>query len=256
MLADPASAQVKEIKQLRTLNHRRKTGLVIVEGYPEVRRAVRAGTEVDRLYLCPEIFVPEPGEFDHLPVIPVTKEVFAAMAFGSRLKGILAVCRPSPRRLQDLPTPDGATLVVLEAVEKPGNLGAVLRSADGAGVCGVVLCEGKTDIYNQHVVRSSIGTVFTVPVAAAEREELQGFLREREFTVLAASAHAREDYTAVDLRGRTAIIVGNEHAGVSDFWLEECDRTVRIPMAGAASSLNVTVSASILMYEARRQKSI
>ena len=257
MLSDPAAAEVKEVKQLRTRTHRRKTGCVIVEGYPEVSRAVQAGVPVECLYVCPEIFSPGPGEFDHLAGVlrPVTREVFAAMAFGSRLKGILAICRPRPLSLEDLRTPEGATLVILEAVEKPGNLGAVLRTADGAGVCGVIMCDGKTDIYNQHVVRSSIGTVFTVPVVSTDAETLKSFLTERGFTTLAATAHTDLEYTDADMTGRTAIIVGNEHCGISEFWRTRSDRMIRIPMAGKASSLNVTVSASILIYEARRQKS-
>ncbi|MCA9403293.1 MAG: RNA methyltransferase [Candidatus Omnitrophica bacterium] len=247
---------VQGVKRLRTRAYRRKTGQVIVEGWPEVSRALKAGVRVDAMYLCPEIFRPESGIPHNVPVTEVPRDVFAAMAFGSRLKGILAVCRPEPLALADMTVPGDATVVVLEAVEKPGNLGAVLRTADGAGVAAVILCDGKTDLYNQHVVRSSIGTVFTVPVTAATSEQTYAFLRERGCVILAASAHAAEEYTAVDMRGPTAIIVGNEHDGVSDFWNRLSDHRVRIPMAGAASSLNVTVSASILIYEARRQKTL
>ncbi|MBZ0167069.1 MAG: RNA methyltransferase, partial [Candidatus Omnitrophica bacterium] len=222
--------------------------------YPEVSRAVKAGIPVERLFICPDIFSPESKEFEHLATDFVTREVFAAMAFGSRLKGILALCRPVERRLADLrPQADGL-IVVLEAVEKPGNLGAVLRTADGAGVAAVIMCDGKTDVYNQHVVRSSIGTVFTVPIVAAGKEDILAYLRERGFSIFVASARADRDYTMVDMRGRTAIVVGNEHAGVSPFWVEQCDQNIRIPMQGAASSLNVTVSASILIYEGHRQK--
>ncbi len=255
MLSDPGTPEVEQVRLLRTRTHRRKTGLVIVEGYPEVSRAIKARIPVTRLYICPELFESPDQEFAGLPVISVSKDVFAAMAFGSRLKGILAVCRPRPLSLPDIDTAGDSTVVVLEAVEKPGNLGAVLRTADGAGVSGVILCDGKTDIYNQHVVRSSVGTVFTVPVAAAGHREVYAFLCERGYSILAASAHASEVYTDVDMRGRTAIVVGNEHSGVSDFWMERSAARIRIPMAGAASSLNVTVSASILIYEARRQKS-
>lgn len=256
MSADVWAQAVDCVRRLRTRAYRRKTGLVIVEGWPEVSRAVQAGVPVADLYLCPEIFRPDPGMLADITVTEVPREVFAAMAFGSRLKGILALCRPQPLVLADLRIPPEATVVVLEAVEKPGNLGAVLRTADGAGVAAVIMCDGKTDIFNQHVVRSSVGTVFTVPVVAAGAQETYAFLRERGCAIFAASAHAREDYTAVDMRGRCAIIVGNEHAGISDFWTQHSDHQVRIPMQGAASSLNVTVSASILIYEARRQKNL
>lgn len=255
MIVDPAAPAVEQVRRLRTRAYRQKTGQVIVEGCPEVRRALRAGIPVDQLFFCPEILTPTAGEFDHLPMKLVSKEVFAAMAFGSRLKGILAICRPEKRQLMEVDSPAGSLIVVLEAVEKPGNLGAVLRSADGGGVTAVIICDGKTDIYNQHVVRSSIGAVFTVPVVDSPKEDALAYLRARNFAILVASARAEEPYTSVDMRANTAIIVGNEHTGVSDFWSSHCDRRIRIPLEGDVTSLNVTVSASILIYEALRQKS-
>lgn len=256
MISDIQSESVIEVNRLRTRDYRKLTGLVIVEGYPEVNRAVRAGVPVEVLYICPEIFTPAAGEFDGLNVVAVTKEVFAKMAFGSRLKGILALCKPVQPRLSDIILGEQPLIVILENVEKPGNLGAVIRTCDGAGVNAVIMCDGQTDIYNQHVVRSSIGTIFCVKTIGAAREELYDYLRANNIRIFAATAKAHEVYTKTDFRGRAAIILGNEHNGVSSFWQERCDQSVLIPMLGQASSLNVTVSASILVYEAHRQRSL
>lgn len=256
MLSDPTGVEVEKVKRLRSRSYRQKTGLVIVEGYPEVNRAIKARIPMEVLYVCPEILPPEQNTFEGLPVCLVDKSVFAAMAFGSRLKGVLALCKPNHLKLDDLQSDDNSTFLILDRVEKPGNIGAVLRTADGAGASAVVLSDAKTDLYNQHVVRSSIGTVFTVPVVSCDKEALTSFLTDHSFTIYSTSAHASQEYTQVNLRSKSAIIVGNEHEGVSPYWMERSHGRIYIPMDGAASSLNVTVSASILLYEARRQKSL
>ncbi|MGE0268738.1 MAG: TrmH family RNA methyltransferase [Candidatus Omnitrophota bacterium] len=256
MISDIQSESVIEVNRLRTRDYRKLTGLVIVEGYPEVNRAVRAGVPVEVLYICPEIFMPADGEFSGLNVVEVTKDVFAKMAFGSRLKGILALCKPVQPHLSDIILGEQPLIVILENVEKPGNLGAVIRTCDGAGVDAVIMCDGQTDIYNQHVVRSSIGTIFCVRTVGASKEDLYEYLQSNKIRLFAATAKAEALYTDADFRGSTAIILGNEHHGVSSFWQERCDRSIKIPMLGQASSLNVTVSASILIYEARRQRSL
>lgn len=254
MISDINAEDVMTVNRLRRRDYRRRTGLVIVEGYPEVAQAVRAKVPVEVLYVCPDIFQPAAGEFSGLNVVEVTKDVFERMAFGERLKGILALCKPQPVTLNDIVLKPDPLVVVLENVEKPGNLGAVVRTSDGAGVDLVVMCDSQTDIYNHHVVRSSIGTIFWVKTVEASKEELFEYLRAHNIRTFAASAKVNHLYTDTDFRGGTALVLGNEHNGVSPFWLERCDQTVKIPMLGRASSLNVTVSASVLIYEARRQR--
>jgi len=251
-LNDPA---ISEVNRLRKRDFREETGLTIVEGYPEVSRAVKASIPLKVLYICPEIFTPTGDEFNDLPIVEVTKDVFAKMAFGSRLKGILGLFRPHILKLSDLKLAKRVLIVVLEEVEKPGNLGAVLRSCDGAGVDAVIMCDGKTDINNHNVVRSSIGTVFTVPTVAATKEETLAFCKQNNIKIFAASAKTDKKYTECNFSDSTALIVGNEHSGLSPFWFEHADEMVKIPMQGEATCLNVAVSTSILIYEALRQRS-
>jgi len=245
---------IQEVKKVRGRGYRRKTGLVIVEGYPEIRKAIDSSVPMKKFYICPELFTPTNGEFDSLPQVEVDRETFAAMAFGSRLKGVLAICQPQQKSLSDLKLKKNSLIVVLENVEKPGNLGAVLRTCDGAGVDAVIVCDGKTDIYNQHVVRSSIGTVFTVPVVAAKREETLNFIKENNIRIFAALSQGKLVYSQATFEESTAIIVGNEGEGLTSFWRDHADQTIKIPMCGTQDSLNVTVSASILIYEALRQR--
>ena len=244
----------QEVKRLRKRDYRQQTGMVIAEGLPEVTRAVEAKTPIAKLFVCPELL-----DFDYTDIaaeerIEVSREEFAEIAFGARLKGILALCRPASKTLADLKLSTKPLVIVLEAVEKPGNLGAVIRSADGAGVDAVFVVDGKTDIYNQHVVRSSIGTVFHVPTVSVPKEEAVAFLKEKNIRLFAATARAKKKYTDCSFKKAAAILVGNEHNGLSDFLLKNADEQIFIPMGGEGGCLNVTVSASILLYEARRQR--
>ena len=243
------------VQSIRKRETRDKTGLTIVEGYPEVKRAYDAEVPFESLYICKEIFTPATDEFQKVDITYISKDEFAKIAFGARLKGILAICKPHPYTLSELRFKADPLIIMLEGVEKPGNLGAVLRTCDGAGVDAVIMCDGRTDVYNHNVVRSSIGTVFTVPTVAASNQEVYTYLRENSFKVFAATAHTDVIYTECDLTGPTAIIVGNEHEGLSDFWMEKADSKITIPMAGTGACLNVAMSASILTYEAVRQRS-
>jgi TrmH family RNA methyltransferase len=242
------------IAKLRTREGRLRSGCVIVEGVPEARQALAAGLAFEEIYICPEIFNDPDGEFSHLSPVPLTLAQFASIAFGTHLKGLLAVCRPKPVRLEDLSLGDDALVVVLEAVEKPGNLGAVLRSCDGAGVQALIHCDGKTDLYNQHVVRSSMGTVFALPAVTAGREDTYAFLKNNGFRLLAACPRSERMYYEGDFSGRCAILIGSEHEGLSKFWLNACDESITIPMKGQGKCLNAAMSASILIYEALRQR--
>jgi len=255
MITEIKDKSVQEVNKLRKSSYRRKTGLTIVEGYPEVSRAARAGIVFKVLYLCRELIELDEGEFAGLPITYVTKEVFAAMAFGKRLKGILALCDPPKYQLSDIKLKDNPLIVVLEGVEKPGNFGSVIRTCDGAGVDVIIFCDVGTDVYNHNIVRASTGTVFTVPTIESTKDELLSYLRAHHIRIFAASSKAEHPYSECDLSGPAAICVGNEHQGLSNFWFEHADEKLRIPMVGKADSLNVTVSASILIYEAFRQRS-
>lgn len=242
------------VQSLRKREGRRKTGLTIVEGYPEVKRAYDAGVPFEKLYICPEIFTPASDEFKDITYETISKDEFAQIAFGARLKGILALCKPHILTLDNLQLKQNPLVIILEGVEKPGNLGAVVRTCDGAGADALIMTEGKTDVFNHNVVRSSIGTLFTLPTLAATNEQVATFLKRNGFQIFAATARTDTLYTQCDFTKATAIVVGNEHQGLSDFWLDQANTKIKIPMQGKGQCLNAAMSASILTYEAVRQR--
>lgn len=256
-IVSPANPRIKEAARLRESRHRKRTGLTIVEGHREICRALEAGVKFRELYVCEGYKIPatcsknlkESGAV----FCETSKGVFAKMAYGERNEGLLAVCEAPKPSFAAIPRRDNPFFVVVEALEKPGNLGAVLRTCDGAGVDGVIVC-GGTDIYNPNVIRASVGTVFSVPLAAGSNEETLQFLRSRHAKVYAASPQGLEIYTRADWRGSRAVVVGCEDKGLTDFWARRSDLLVKIPMRGAADSLNVSASAAVLIYEALRQR--
>lgn len=251
--------RVKRVMRLRAhASARREEGLTLVEGARETGRALAAGVVCEELYLCPDLLVRvDRRERTVFPgavrTLEVTAAVFERMAYGERKEGVLAVCRPPLWTLADVTVKAPALCVVVEAVEKPGNLGAILRTCDAVGVDAVMVDPG-TDIYSPNCVRASVGTVFTVPVVPASREETLDFLRRRGIVSVAAAPAAKRSFFEVDFKRPTAVVVGREDQGLSEAWLTAADTTVSIPMRGAADSLNVAVSTAVLLYEARRQR--
>ncbi len=256
--------RVKQLVNLRDRRTREETGLMLVEGYDELGLALSAGKPVT-LYYCPPL-VRQPGQMQLLDrareagaeLVEVSERVFGKIAYRDSPDGWLATF-PLPmvhRGLGDLSIGTDPLIVVLEAVEKPGNLGAILRTADAAGVSALVLCDAVTDLGNPNVVRASKGALFCVPVAEATTAEVLRWLRARGIRSLAATPQAAHDYTAVDMRGPVAIAVGAESAGLSRAWLEGADEAVRIPMFGRVNSLNVSIAAALLLYEALKQRVI
>lgn len=255
--------RVKAVIRLRERRHRQAEGVLIVEGADELALALAAGVRPPFVFICRELFQGRPAAArlepqlpDGAEVIEVTAPVFAKMAYRENPDGWLALAPAPWCGLDDLnarlaPTP---LLLVCEAVEKPGNLGAMLRTADAAGVDALLVCDPATDLGNPNVVRASRGTLFTVPVALAPGEEAVAWLRARGITTVAATPHAQPLYTQVDLRGPVAIVVGAEDQGLSGRWLQHADRQVRIPMVGRVNSLNVSTAAALLLYEAVRQR--
>jgi TrmH family RNA methyltransferase len=261
VLTSTANPRVKAAVALRDRRERDATGLTLVDGAREVRRALDAGVAVTEAFIC-ESLVGGPdarAALDRLaasdvPVTSVSEAVFAKLAFGSRAEGLLVVVRTPPTPLDRLaPGPD-PLILVLEGVEKPGNVGAVLRTADGAGVDAVVAASAVTDLYNPNAIRASAGTIFGVPLAAAPSPDVLAWLRSFGVRIVTARVDATLAYTDVDLTGAIAIVLGAEADGLTETWHGDDITGVRIPMAGAADSLNVSISAAILAYEARRQR--
>lgn len=255
------NAGIKEVVKLRQRFHRDEHALLIVEGYREVKRALDNQIPILKLFYCPELYQ---GENEPALVagcaekgaqlIECTPPVFRKIAYRDRPEGLLALCPQIRRTLADLRLPPRPFIVVAEHIEKPGNLGTMLRTADAAGADALIVCDRCTDINNPNVVRASIGTLFTVPLAEASTPETIAWLRRQGIRSVAASPHASKLYTALDMTGPIAIIVGAEQFGLSPEWMAAADEQVRIPMHGQADSLNVAAAATILLYEVVRQR--
>lgn len=246
-----------KIKRLASLqqksSERRDSGLFVVEGEREIRHCLNSGYELDTLFICPEITDRRiPGAAAR--TIEVTRQVYEKVAYRDSTEGMIAEVRMKERKLDSIVLGERPLIVVLESVEKPGNLGAILRSADAAGVDAVLICDPLTDLYNPNLIRSSIGSIFTKQVVACRSEEAVRFLKDHDIQILTAQLQDSEWYYDTDMRRATAIVMGTEATGLTDQWREAADAHIRIPMLGALDSLNVSVSAAILMYEAVRQR--
>ncbi len=253
--------RVKEVVKLQKRPYRDEVGVLLVEGYREVKRMLDNRRQPQVLFYAPAFFrggnettLVERAAEAGAELFECTAEVFQKIAYRDRPEGLLALTDQVRGTLADLKLPEHPLLIVAESIEKPGNLGSLLRSADAAGVHGVIVCDRTTDINNPNVVRSSIGTLFSLPVVEATSEETLAWLKSRGIRVLAATPHATHEYTEVDLTQGVALVVGTEQVGLSDSWMKEADLQVRIPMLGQIDSLNVACATTILLYEAVRQR--
>lgn len=250
---------VKKLISLRDAKTRRENLLAVIDGCREVLRAKEAGVAIESIIYCPAL-LPHADAINalsdrHTQYIEVNAKVFEKIAYGERLDGVIAVAKIKPLRLKDLKLSTDPLVVVVDGLEKPGNLGAILRTCDGAGVDALLIADTKTDIYNPNVIRASIATVFTVPVVAAPKEDIAAFLSDKGIALVGAFVQAKDSYTKINLKKAAAIILGQEDKGLSEFWQKQCQHKVRIPMKGKADSLNVSVSAAVIIYEALRQRS-
>ncbi len=259
---------------------RRRTGLFVVEGRREVEHCVEMGLEVVEVFVCEELGgwscdnvaanrtegmkgvkevegmrgVKVAEVTRGVKVTEVTRGVYEKMAYRGGTEGVMAVVKSKERRLDELDLNENPLIVVVERVEKPGNLGAILRSADAAGADAVVVCDPLTDLWNPNLIRSSIGAVFTVPCMTCGSEECIEFLKAHGIQILTAQLQDSELYYDTDMRRGTAIVMGTEATGLTEVWRKAADAHIRIPMLGRLDSLNVSVSAAILLYEAVRQR--
>ena len=244
------NARIKHIVALQQKSSlRREEGLFVVEGQREIEHCIACGYEVKELFVVDSL-----NYTGDLPATIVTSQVYEKMAYRESTEGIIAVVKCKEHRLKDLQLPKEPLIVVLESVEKPGNLGAILRTAEAAGVDAVIVCDPLTDLYNPNLIRASIGGVFNVPTVVCTSEACIAFLKERQISILTAQLQDSYEYYDYDMRSATAIVMGTESTGLTDIWRKAADAHIRIPMLGRLDSLNVSVSAAILMYEAVRQR--
>lgn len=252
------SLQNPRVKQLVALQQksaeRRRSGLFVVEGRREVERCIDGGYEVESVFVhpvrCPQLPALDP----HTRVIEVNDEVYSKIAYRGGTEGIMAIVRCKQNSLASLKLGPAPLLLVVESVEKPGNLGAMLRSADAAAADAVIVCDPLTDLFNPNLIRSSVGAFFSVPTVACTSDECIAFLKEHGIRILTAQLQDSLPYYDTDMRSATAIVMGTESTGLTQPWRQAADAHIRIPMLGRVDSLNVSVSAAILMYEAVRQR--
>ena len=278
------SAQNPKIRNLLLLQEksraRREQGLFVVEGRRELQHCLEAGFTVRTVFVCPEVagerwpvgaghdasvipgqaasVIPGqvasviPGLTGNLVEIP--EALYRKVAYREGTEGVIAEVEVKERSLEELDLPENPLVVVLEAVEKPGNLGAVLRSADAARADAVIVCDPLTDLWNPNLIRASLGGIFTVPTVAASSEETIAWLKAHGIRILTAQLQDSSWYYDVDMTGGTALVMGTESTGLTDIWRRAADAHIRIPMLGRLDSLNVSVSAAILLFEAVRQR--
>lgn len=250
------SAQNPKIKNLLLLQEksraRKEQGLFVVEGVRELEHCIEGGYTIRTLFQCPEIAGTEWDTPE--TTIHITPELYRKVAYRESTEGIIAEVEYKSRGLEDLNLPENPLVVVLESVEKPGNLGAVLRSADAAGADAVIVCDPLTDLFNPNLIRASIGAIFTVPTVACTSAEAIEFLKARGIQILTAQLQDSSLYYDVDMRCGTAIVMGTESTGLTPQWRKAASAHIRIPMLGRLDSLNVSVSAAILLFEAVRQR--
>jgi TrmH family RNA methyltransferase len=252
------SASNPKIKNLLLLQEkskaRREQGLFVVEGLRELQHCLEGGYNVRTIFVCPEIAPVIPGEASVSQIIEIPEQLYRKVAYRDSTEGVIAEVEYKALSLDDLHLPENPLIMVLESVEKPGNLGAVLRSADAAKADAVFICDPLTDIYNPNLIRASIGAVFTVPVVAVSSAEAIAFLQARGIQILTAQLQDSSLYYDVDMRRGTALVMGTESTGLTDIWRKAASAHIRIPMLGRLDSLNVSVSAAILLFEAVRQR--
>ncbi len=260
-ITSPANDRVRSAGKLRDRRERERTGYTLVDGAREIGRTLAAGVEIIELFVCLDLVtsaeaaaaLASAGEIG-VRITTVNVVVLARLAFGDRSDGLVAVIRTPPLDLRRLRLPAEPLVVVAEAVEKPGNLGAILRSADGAGADALIAADPRTDIFNPNAIRASLGTIFAVPIAVATTADTIAWLRAAGIGIVVARVDGAVPYTEVDLRGPLAIVLGSEAHGLAGDWTGPGIVAASLPMLGIADSLNVAAAGAILLYEARRQR--
>ncbi len=253
--------KVKYTFSLRERRERDREGVTVLEGYRELTRAHAAGIRMREVFYCREMFVGENNEslLDTLKesgssLYECSPEVLHKLAYRERPEGLIAIAEMRHKGLDEIPAKRDGLYLVAETIEKPGNLGSILRSADAVGATAVIVCNRQTDVFNPNVIRASTGAIFSMPLAECSSEEALEWLRNLGIKTLAATPHTHLYHTDVDMKQGVAIVVGAEQYGLSDYWMNSADLQVLIPMLGKMDSLNVATAATILLYEAARQR--
>jgi TrmH family RNA methyltransferase len=259
LITSPQNPKIKNLLSLEKARERRDQNVFTIEGLKELSLAVAGGYTILSVYFSPSIISDEElikiVRKENL-LIPVHQSVFEKIAYRESTGGIIAVAEQKKHELSQIKLDRDALILVLEGVEKPGNLGALLRTADAAGVDAVIICDPQTDFYNPNVVRSSVGCVFTTALASATSEETIAWLKKNNVKIYCTYLKASHEYYKTDFRPSSAIIMGTEATGLSDLWVANSDANIIIPMAGKIDSMNVSTAAAVVVFEAIRQRSL
>ncbi len=259
MITSLVNEMIKDAAALKKPGERKKNGLILIDGFREIEMALRAQVEIIFLFYCLELIKDKTDIFnlvDSGKRIEVSEAAFKKICYKENPDGFLAIARPENKKLSDLKLSAETLVVVLENIEKPGNLGGIIRTAYAAGAEAVIINSGQTDIYNPNVIRASEGHVFLENIISAPVSATIKWLKKNKIKSFGAATIGARVYTEVDLRGRTAIVLGSEAEGLSKKWLEEADKLIKIPMKEGIDSLNVSVAAGIIIYEALRQRMV
>ncbi len=254
------STQNPRIKQVVKLQEnsreRKKTGLFVAEGVRECSIALQAGFNPTEIYICEKIYKPDNRYPITIPntAFTVAPEVYEKIAYRSKVEGIVVVFESKFKKIEDIKFADNSLILVIEKVEKPGNLGAIFRTADAAGVSAVIVCDPASDPYNPNAIRSSLGCILSVPWVVTDSKQAIDWLKKNGIKIIASTPDTNSIYSKTDLTGSCAMVMGAEDEGLSPIWFNESDTLVRIPMQGKIDSLNVSVSAAVLLFEAVRQR--
>ena len=253
MITSKQNSQIKHLLALQQKSSlRNKEGLFVLEGQRELEHCLNSGYEIETLFVCPKLTSFSVAQTTK--TIEVSADVYGRIAYREGTEGVIAIMRTRQHHLEDLKLNATPLIMVLESVEKPGNLGAILRTADAANVDAVIVCNPLTDLYNPNLIRASIGALFTVPIATCSTEECIAYLKKKNISILTAQLQDSHLYYNTPMTGPTAIVMGTESTGLTLPWREAATSHIRIPMLGALDSLNVSVSAAILIFDAVRQR--
>ncbi len=252
---------IKHLVQIKEKSReRKKTGLFLIEGQREISLAIKGKYTIETLLFYPELISKEQLNKltnPQIDLIEISKDVYQRLAHRDKTEGVLAVAKSLAHRIEDLKITDKNPLILIaEAPEKPGNIGALLRTADAANIDAVIIANPKSDLYNPNIIRSSVGCVFTNQIAMGNTQEILQFLKENNINIYCAALQSSKLYTTQDFTTSTAIVVGTEATGLSDDWLKHSTQNIIIPMQGEIDSMNVSVAAGILIFEAVRQRRI
>jgi len=259
IITSKQNPKIKNLVHLQKHSERIKQDLFVIEGLKEIDKAVYANYQFESLFFCPEIIESDKVEAifkTRLPkqIFSINREIFNKSAYRQDSGGMLLLAKPAIHRLENLKLPENPLILVIEGVEKPGNIGAIYRTADAAGISAIIICDQGTDLYNPNAIRSSLGCVFTIPTAICSGKSAIDYLKNAEIQILSSYLQSAVPYHTIDYTKPSAIVMGTEATGISDIWLEASNANIIIPMRGIADSMNVSTATAVLVFEACRQR--